>query len=257
MRVITWNCLGVWSNDRKGFQNKKEAVLKQRPDILVVPECESLEKLSFPEDCRPTGQDRIFDEEQERGLAVFCFNGFQLERLDRFDPEIKYFLPLRIFKGDLSLTVLATWIWKNPKDTNPMKYLEIFSAAVDFYAPILNREKVLFLGDFNTPGAENNLDRPKLGNRFLKKHLAIVEKLGFKSLFHEMKGVAHGKENSEDATLYFNNDPRQPFHCDYCFASSDILDRKQSVEIGKPALWLQLSDHMPLIVKLDLESSIE
>lgn len=84
MRIVTWNCLGLGPNNQKGFQEKKDAVLELKPDILVVPECEPLAKLMFPDEYRPTGQDRIGDEDQTRGLAVFGFNGFALERLDCF-----------------------------------------------------------------------------------------------------------------------------------------------------------------------------
>lgn len=160
---------------------------------------------------------------------------------------------MRIFKDDLSLTVLATRFWKNPKDSNT-DYLDIFSAAVEHYASVLGRENVLFLGDFNTPGAENNLADPKPDNRFLKRHLEIVGKLsqkGVESLFHEMNKVDHGKEKKEDATYFHKPDNDQPFHCDYCFASDDMLKRLRSVEIGKPEKWLGLSDHMPLIVDFE------
>ena len=243
MRIITWNCLGA------NFQEKKEAILKLKPDVLVVQECEPLEKLIFAEGL--TGQDRIGDEGQLRGLAVLCFNGFRLERLDGHNPDLKFFLPLRVFKDNLSLTLLATWVWH--KDSS--QYLDVFSAAVDHYAEVLNREKMLFLGDLNTPGAENNLASPTAGNRFLERHLEIVGKLsqkGVKSLFHAKNNVEHGKEKKEDATLYHNSDPSKPFHCDYVFASDDMLKRLQFIEIGKPVDWLKLSDHMPLIVDFDL-----
>ena len=248
MRVITWNCLGALNDNSPGFQEKKDAILKLKPDVLVVQECEPLEKLTFTEGVTDT--DRISDEGQQRGLTVFCFNGFHLERLDGYNPDIKFFLPLRVFKDAFSLTLLATWIWH--KDGH---YLNVFSAAVDHYASIIGRERMLFLGDFNTPGAENNLASPKPGNRFLERHLEIVGKLsqkGVKSLFHETNKVEHGKEKKEDATYYHQRDVSQPFHCDYVFASDDMLKRMQSIEIGKPEEWLKLSDHMPLIVDFDL-----
>lgn len=255
MRIITWNCLGVWKNDQTGFQKKKDAVLELEPDVLVVPECEPLEKITFPENCMPTDQDRIGIDGQDRGLAVFCFGGFRLERLDCYDPDIKLFLPLRVFKGDLSLTLLAAWALKEPNDNNNSAYLDIVARGVNHYSPLFDREKMLFLGDFNTPGADNDLSAPKPNNRFLKRHLEIVEILsqkGIKSLFHEKNKIEHGKELKTDATLYHNSDLSKPFHCDYCFASADMMNCLKAVEIGNPEVWLPLSDHMPLIVDFDL-----
>lgn len=256
MRIITWNCLGIGPGNAHGFQDKKDDILKLKPDILVVQECEPLDKLTFPEGFQPTEQDRIGEEGQQRGLAVFSFNGFGLERLCCHNPDIKFFLPLRVFKDDLSLTILATWIWH--LSTEPVcKYLDDFNAAVDHYIlkNNLGQEKMLFLGDFNTPGTGCKLPVPQAGNQFLERHLEIVAALsqkGIKSLFHEKNKIEHGREKEEDATLYHGNDLQKPFHCDYCFASQDLMQHLQSVEIGKPESWLKLSDHMPLILDFDL-----
>jgi len=243
MKIITWNCLGALTND------KKDAILKLKPDVLVVQECGPQE--TFPEGFQPTGQEYIGDEGQLRGLAVFGFNGFQTERLDDDNkPDIKFFLPLRVFKGDLSLTLLAAWAWH--KDG---QYLDVFSAAVDHYGPIIGREKMLFLGDFNTPGTDNDLASPTPDNANLKKHLEIVTKMsqkGVKSLFHTQNKVEHGKEKPEDATLYYKSDPSKPFHCDYCFASDDMEKRLKVIEIGRPEEWIKFSDHMPLTIVFDL-----
>lgn len=38
----------------------------------------------------------------------------------------------------------------------------------------------------------------------------------------------------------------KPYHIDYAFTSKNILESAQ-LEIGSPAEWLKLSDHMPII----------
>ncbi len=40
----------------------------------------------------------------------------------------------------------------------------------------------------------------------------------------------------------------KPYHIDYCFVSTDMLDRLQSVDIGDFDFWIKYSDHVPLIV---------
>jgi exonuclease III len=44
----------------------------------------------------------------------------------------------------------------------------------------------------------------------------------------------------------------KPYHIDYCFASKDLIDKLQSVEIGEYDFWIQYSDHVPLIANFDL-----
>ena len=40
MRIITWNC-------KQGFRKKYSDIEFFNPDILVIPECESLDKIDF------------------------------------------------------------------------------------------------------------------------------------------------------------------------------------------------------------------
>jgi hypothetical protein len=40
MKIITWNCQGA-------YRKKANLILDQNPDILIVPECEAIEKLQF------------------------------------------------------------------------------------------------------------------------------------------------------------------------------------------------------------------
>jgi len=43
----------------------------------------------------------------------------------------------------------------------------------------------------------------------------------------------------------------KPYHIDYCFASKDIVNKLQSVEIGEYDFWMKYSDHVPVIVTFD------
>ncbi len=242
MKVIAWNC----KNGK--FQSKKDAILELGPDILVVPECDKPENLMFENAVAPSGRDWIGD---KNGIGVFCFNGYRLERLGGYDHEIKYFAPFRVSKDDFSVTILAAWAWKPGDSSEP--YYDIVSKAIKHYDLLLHAQTpTLFLGDFNTPGTGNNLMTPVPNNPCLNKHREIVGKLaemGMVSLFHaKNKGLVHGKEKPDQATLYYNKHRHEPFHCDYCFASKTMADRLLTIEIGDPNVWLDHSDHMPLIM---------
>ena len=40
MKIITWNC-------NMSFRTKAEFILVEKPDILIIPECENPERLNF------------------------------------------------------------------------------------------------------------------------------------------------------------------------------------------------------------------
>ena len=42
MKIITWNC-------NMAFRKKANNIISKNPDILIVPECENLEKLNLTE----------------------------------------------------------------------------------------------------------------------------------------------------------------------------------------------------------------
>ena len=58
-----------------------------------------------------------------------------------------------------------------------------------------------------------------------------------------------GGRNTPDIFLQKNKD--KPYHIDYCFTSSDILDKVINVEVGTYDIWIKHSDHSPLIVEFD------
>jgi exodeoxyribonuclease III len=44
----------------------------------------------------------------------------------------------------------------------------------------------------------------------------------------------------------------KPYHIDYCFVSTDMIEKLKSVEIGEHETWSKLSDHVPLIVTFEI-----
>ncbi|MFW2476032.1 MAG: hypothetical protein ACN4EP_03905, partial [Sediminibacterium sp.] len=55
-----------------------------------------------------------------------------------------------------------------------------------------------------------------------------------------------GKE--KDPTFYLYKHKEKSYHLDYCFASTDMIDKIQSVEIGAYDFWKPYSDHVPVMV---------
>jgi len=89
MRVITWNC-------NMAFRKKAHFIVSKCPDILIVPECESLEKLKFEHEFDLPNSFLWFGENQNKGLGVFSFGKYELELLPVHNPEIKTILPIKV-----------------------------------------------------------------------------------------------------------------------------------------------------------------
>ncbi|MES1217355.1 MAG: endonuclease/exonuclease/phosphatase family protein, partial [Bacteroidota bacterium] len=49
-------------------------------------------------------------------------------------------------------------------------------------------------------------------------------------------------------TFYLYKNKTKPYHLDYCFASSHLIEQLESVEVGKYRAWSKYSDHKPVIV---------
>jgi exodeoxyribonuclease III len=75
MRIITWNC-------RQAFRKKADFILKLNPDILIVPECEDLNKLIFTAGL-PEPTDKLwFGENKNKGLGIFSYSNFKFKEND-------------------------------------------------------------------------------------------------------------------------------------------------------------------------------
>lgn len=237
MRIITWNC-------NMAFRKKVELMLEYDPDILVIPECEHVNTIKFPETGKqPTGQ-LWYGDNQHKGLGVIAFNGYQLKLLRRHQPDFKTILPIAVSGGVIDLTLFAVWA-NNPLD-KPNQYVGQVWQAIHHYEKLIKRKRTILAGDFNS----NTIwDKPRrVGN-----HSTVVEVLGKKkirSVYHHHFKQEQGKE--EHATFHLYKHADKPYHLDYCFASNDLISKLRYVEVGNHENWSKHSDHMPLIVDFDL-----
>lgn len=223
------------------FRNKLDVILAYKPDILIIPECEKLERISFGMyENQPT--DSIwYGELPTKGIGVFTFNGYKIELLDVHNTEFKYILPLSIYNDHTTLTVFAVWAQKT---RNQYNYTEHVWHALNYYGNLLDADNVVLAGDFNS----NTIwDKPSQ----TINHLAIVEFLKGKNIhstYHHFHKQIQGQEMHN--TFYMYKKKAQPYHLDYCFASKGLIEKIIDVEVGDYESWGKLSDHVPLIVNL-------
>ena len=237
MRIITWNC-------NMAFRKKAGAILSYRPDILVVPECEHPDKLVFNEDM-PQPTDRLwFGKNPSKGLGIFSYSRFRFKVLDIHNEKFQMVVPIEVTGGHFDFILFAIWA-NHPTDPDGQYITQVWK-AINHYDSLIKTEKTILVGDFNS----NTIwDRPRReGN-----HSTVVKRLeekGIYSVYHRHFNQSQG--NEQHPTLYLYRHKDKPYHIDYCFASQDILQYLNSVEIGDFEFWCRYSDHVPIIASFDM-----
>jgi exonuclease III len=237
MRIITWHC-------NIAFRKKADFILANKPDILIVPECERPDKLKFKSG-PPEPNDKLwFGANPNKGLGIFSYSDFRLKQLDMHNHELKLIVPIAVTGGTYDFALYAVWA-NNPNDPSG-QYVEQVWKAIKHYDIHLTNKQTILVGDFNS----NTIwDRPsRVGN-----HSAVVkvlEEKGIFSSYHLFHKQMQGKEQHPTFYLYWRKD--RPYHIDYCFVSADMANKIESVEIGDYDCWAQHSDHVPVIVTIKL-----
>ncbi|MDB5137872.1 MAG: hypothetical protein JWP37_4475 [Mucilaginibacter sp.] len=226
------------------FRKKSDWILKYDPDILIVPECENPDVLKFSLFSKQPDNIIWYGENPNKGLGVFSFNDYKLQLLTIHNSDFKTVLPISVTRGPVDFTMFAIWA-NNPSDTIN-QYIGQVWKAIHNYDELIKNEKTILIGDFNS----NTIwDKP----RRKWNHSAVVEALELKqikSTYHHHFKQVQGKE--KHATFHLYRHLNKPYHLDYCFASNELMEKLQYVEIGRHEDWKMHSDHMPLIVNFNI-----
>lgn len=251
MRIITWNCT-------QQFRTKVNAILEERPDILVVQECEagwginlvnlflSLDAEHFGWVKRPHNENRKKD--TNLGVGVFTFKEYTLERLTTdSDAHPDLAMPLRIRRNGVAVfDLLAVWsdyaYEKYEPGINPGAY------GVEFFKDLF-RLPLVVAGDFNSP--INYKHKGKSG--FLYAHTVLTER-GLVKAYNVATGEELFKESQ--ATFYRNYQRRYPRHIDHIYVPIEWRSAIVTARCGEHDKWVSddvahRSNHAPLIVEID------
>jgi len=234
MRIIEWNCQGA-------FRKKNDKILELQPDILIVPECESEDKLEFGKLTPKPADFFWYSDSGNKGIGVFSYSDYKFELLKEFNPKFRYIIPLKVTDKDSSFLLFAVWAMDN-KENREARYIAQVWLALQYYSRLLNLSSI-FVGDFNSNQIWDEKER--LGN-----HTDVVEIFrsnNILSMYHEQNKVAHGQE--KEHTFHMYRKIEKPYHIDYCFASADFINVGFDIQLGKPNEWLEYSDHVPIIIQ--------
>jgi exonuclease III len=185
-----------------------------------------------------------FGENPHKGLGIFSYGPYRFQLLDLHNPAFKTILPIRVTGGKTDFTLFGVWA-NNPQDKK-FQYIGQVWKALHFYADLLNEERVVLAGDFNS----NTIwDKPKReGNH--STVVKFLEERNIHSAYHTFHQQQQGSEKHNTLFMYRHRD--KPYHIDYCFASEAMINQVQEVKVGTHRKWARHSDHTPLVVSFDL-----
>jgi endonuclease/exonuclease/phosphatase family metal-dependent hydrolase len=234
MRLVTWNCrIG-------GFRRKAKHIALLRPDVLAVQEVEPIDNvLLFAGDYQPTYRDRMGDPAYpRRAIGMFSYTETELRAVDTVAPMYG-FRRYEAHRGDLAFQVIGVWTTATRSVETSYRQAHVGLCQNRTW---IGQRPTLILGDFNGNGSFKGKNWTELTN--------LATSLGLVSAYHEYFSERYGAETRQ--THFHHGKEAHGFHLDYCFLPKAWMEHVTKVDVGTCGDWQGLSDHVPLIVDLDI-----
>lgn len=233
MNIVAWNC-------RQAFRKKAGKLASFYPQLAVISECESLEKLAGSHESLFAHAVWVGDN-PHKGLGVFSSSAYPLAVHPAYDDRFHWIVPIQV-AAEEPFTLLAVWT-KDHKDKK-QSYIGQLFLALKHYQTLLVEETCLVAGDLNSNAIWDPL--PRVGN-----HTAVVQLLrehGLESAYHWCYREEHGAESVP--TYYFHHHKEKGYHIDYSFLPAKWMERVEAVHVGTYEEWREWSDHVPVVVRV-------
>jgi exonuclease III len=232
MHILTWNCNGA-------LRKKLDALARLDFDVAVIQECEDPDRStstlykSWAKNYLWSGTNK------NKGVGVFAAPGTSLVPVDLDQGQLELFLPCRI--NDSFLLVAS---WTRQANSPTFQYIGQLWKFIQAHRTALSAQPTVIAGDLNSNARWDKWDR-------WWNHTDVVRALsemGMESAYHLSHRIPQGSE--PEPTFYLQRNLAKAYHIDYVFAPAEWLGAG-SAWVGDAETWLQWSDHMPLIVRLN------
>lgn len=231
LTVVTWNCNGA-------FRKKHKALEVFDADILVIQECEDPLKAKDTEYIEFAQNYLWVGPTKNKGLGVFAKPGMRLEAVPMELEPLELFLPVRV-NGEWPL--LATWT--RQANSPNFRYIGQLWKLLQRDKSVLQHPSAALIGDLNSNKRWDEWDRWWNHSDVVRE----LQELGLESAYHQFFEEPQGEETKP--TLFLQRNLAKAYHIDYGFFGSAW--RVKHVEVGQAENWLSISDHMPVIFKLE------
>lgn len=249
VKIVTWNCNGA-------LRKKIEHLETLNADLYIIQECEDPARST--QAYRDWAGDYLWiGESKNKGIGIFPKNGNRVQALPWSGSfslsglvstsaslswrteDLKLFLP---FTLNDKYTILAVWT-KGNSDKQAFGYMGQLWKYLQIHREQLTTPNTMLIGDLNSNSQWDKEDR-------WWSHTDVVNELsaiGLASLYHMNTGEEQGSESQP--TFYHQRKKEKAYHIDYAFASSNLASASH-VTVGSFEDWIEVSDHVPLSVKI-------
>lgn len=236
LRITTWNCNGA-------FRKKWQAAAELDADLLIVQECEDPRQTTDSAYQRWASNHLWCGANKSKGVGVFARRDLVLTRVSLHAQSLQLFLPVHVLdmRDQREWPLLATWT--KHADSPNFRYIGQLWKFLQIHRDFLRHPCGMAIGDFNSNTQWDEWDR-------WWNHSDVVRDLngcGLESVYHRHFGEEQGQETQP--TFYLHRKLEKPYHIDYGFVGTAWS--VQNVQLGKPDIWLGLSDHIPLTIDLE------
>jgi len=228
------------------LHRKAAALLALRPDVAVISECATPERLRARGPCDWIEQAPVWiGDNANKGLGVFAFNGYRATLSALHAPRLRHIAPVHI-DGPLSFNLLAVWAQNASGGVTRKHQQGPLRRALTRQRAFLTDRPAVIAGDWNS----NVIwDKPGWRNNHMTK-VRLLDRLDLVSAYHATTGEVEG---SESTPTHYWRDRRKDgptYHIDYVFLPRNWLSRIREFSVGSFEDWCGngLSDHVPLIV---------
>jgi exonuclease III len=231
MKIVSWNCNGA-------LRKKWHALVALDADVFIIQECEDPARSNDAKYLEWSGNYLWTGTSKSKGIGVFVRAHIHLEIVKLDLAPLELFLPCRLNGAPL----LATWTKSANSPT--FGYIGQLWKFLQTYKIFLDDQRALVIGDLNSNVEWDKWDR-------WWNHSDVVRELGdlgLKSAYHDFLGINQG--NEPDPTFYLHRKMNKPYHIDYAFMGGAW--NVDSLHVLKVADWIELSDHMPLVIKANV-----
>lgn len=236
MRIVSWNCA-------QRAHLKMPVVLGLAPDLLVLPECARPDVIRYKNPGLPPWTAHWIGDNPNKGLGVFAFGAYRIDRVPTVAPTGSMFLPVRC-SGPVAIAALATWAFNDSQPPRAVPNAASIERTVKECSDFLTETPCVMLGDFN---ASVVWDRPRSRSPF-RRVINDLGDRGFSSAVHTANNWDFGAEKRP--TFFDRTRDDLPHHIDYVFVRAEERWQIIRADVGDYDTWRRFSDHMPLVVDL-------
>ncbi|EMY71205.1 endonuclease/exonuclease/phosphatase family protein [Leptospira vanthielii] len=250
MKIISWNCSG-------GFRKKYPRTFNLKADILIIQECEN--PYNYPEFFKKLEHTKYFweGENQNRGIGIFFNETIDLKLLN-WSSEFSISIPgvisehlrwntkdLKQFLGvSISENHNLIAVWTKGGKNQSFRYIGQFWKYLLANKSNIVEKPTIIIGDFNSNSIWDKIDRWWNHTEIIK----ILNSWNYKSLYHEAYTEKQGEEKIP--TFFLQRKKEKSYHIDYAFLPNELL-KNSEIQLGKFEDWIDLSDHVPLIIEFE------